>query len=83
MNNREKSANDACGELLHWDNPYEGCYVCFRAKGHRGKHYDRYCDHYWSETEVNQIDMFEQLADDRAKEAREHRRKYPKLRVVK
>lgn len=79
----DKAAPKKCGELLHWDNPYEGCDVCFRKKNHAGNHYDPYTGCRWNETEVNQIDMFEQLAEDRYLEAKEHRRRYPKLRVVK
>lgn len=79
----DKAAPKKCGELLQWDNPYEGCHVCFRAKGHRGDHHDPYTGQYWNETEVNQIEMFEYLAEERAKEAQEWKQKYPKLRVVK
>lgn len=79
----EKTMETQCCELLEWDNPYEGCHVCFRKKGHRGNHYDPYTGHRWNETEVNQIEMFEYLAEERAKEAQEWKQKYPKLRVVK
>ena len=38
----EKRMRNLCAELLEWDNPYEGCHVCFRKKGHAGDHYDPY-----------------------------------------
>ena len=79
----EKIMRTKCCELLEWDNPYEGCHVCFRKKGHAGDHHDPYTGHYWNETEVNQIEMFEYPAEERAREARERKQKYPKLRVVK
>lgn len=49
----EETLRTKCCELLECDNPYEGCHVCFRAKGHRGDHHDPYTGHYWNETEVN------------------------------
>lgn len=79
----EKRMRNLCAELLEWDNPYEGCHVCFRKKGHAGDHYDPYTGHCWNETEVNQIEMFEFMAEERAREAQERKKKYPKLRVVK
>lgn len=83
----ENTQRTRCTELKPYDNPYEGCHVCFLEKGHAGKHYDPYSKHYWDGTEEGQelFLMAEREKAEReevAREEAERRRRYPPLRLV-
>lgn len=44
----EETLRTKCCELLEFDNPYEGCHVCFRKNGHAGEHHDPHTGHHWA-----------------------------------
>lgn len=52
----ETTMRTKCCELLEYDNPYDGCHVCFLMKGHTGQHHDLDTGHRWGETSAEEPD---------------------------